>query len=85
MKRLAPFAFVLACASLFLFPRVFAVFFALVAAPFIPAAPLAVGVLADSIYLSPGLHALPLATAFGALASLAAYAVRSRLSASIMA
>lgn len=71
-----------ACASLLLFPWMVTAVLALLAAVFVPLLPLALGMLADALYLPP--HAWPLATLAGLIATLAAFLVRRRLSASIM-
>ena len=69
--------------SLFIFPWPLAAFLALLAAPALPLAPLALGLIADALYL-PNVHILPLATMLGAAFTLAAYLVHRRLSPGII-
>lgn len=70
---LAPFL------SAMLFPWPLTVLLALAASFFEPLVPLAVGLFADTLYFAPRSGALPLATLYGALATLLAFVVRARL------
>lgn len=82
MITFAPLLALLAGVSLFFFPWPVAAALACLAAPAIPAAPIAVGIAADALYLVPG--SFPLATVLGATATIIAILVRSRLSPAIM-
>lgn len=73
-----------ACCSLLMFPRALTLFLALAAGPFIPGAPLAVGLLADALYGAPGAHTLPFFTIIGGVLSGLALFVRARFSAGII-
>ncbi|MDO8407852.1 MAG: hypothetical protein Q7S95_01270 [bacterium] len=81
MKHFAWLLVVLACCSLLLFPRALTLLLALAAGPFIPGAPLAVGLLADALYAATGAHALPFFTIIGGALSGLALFVRARFSA----
>lgn len=84
MRYVGPALFVLAVFSLFFFPRLLTLALALSAAPFVPAAPLAVGILADVLYAPAGLHALPFYTLLGGAACGVAFAVRARIVTAMM-
>lgn len=71
-------------ASVVLFPWPFTVLLAISAASLEPLVPLAAGIFADTLYYSPQAHTLPLFTLYGALCTLLAFFVRSRVRASIM-
>ncbi|MDP2594127.1 MAG: hypothetical protein Q8P36_02210 [bacterium] len=81
MKHFAWLLLVGACCSLIFFPRVFTLLLVLAAGPFIPGAPLAVGMLADALYVAPSAHALPFFTIIGGALSGIALFVRARFSA----
>ncbi len=73
-----------ACCSLLMFPRALTLFLALAAGPFIPGAPLAIGMFADALYATSGVHMFPSLTILGGALSGLALFVRARFSASIM-
>lgn len=68
-----------ALASAFLFPWPFTALIALAAAFWEPLVPLAAGILLDALYWTPAVHAWPYGTLAGAIASLGAFFLRSRL------
>ncbi|TSC69818.1 MAG: hypothetical protein G01um101449_510 [Parcubacteria group bacterium Gr01-1014_49] len=70
--------------SVVFFPWPFTATLALLAASVEPLVPLAAGLFADTLYYVPQAHGLPLFTLLGALASLIAFFVRSRVRAGIM-
>lgn len=65
--------------STVLFPWPLTALLGIVAAIFEPLVPLAVGIFADTLYWSPQLGTIPLLTLCGALATILAFFVRSRL------
>lgn len=67
--------------SVLFFPWPLTACFALGMALYEPLVPLAAGLFADTLYYAPHARALPLFTLFGALATAAAFFVRSRLKA----
>jgi hypothetical protein len=75
-----------ALASLFVLPWQVAALLALIAAPFLPLAPVAVGLLADTLYLAPSasLHTLPVWTIAGIAVAVIALFVRRNVEARIM-
>jgi len=81
MKRFAWLLLVGACCSLLFFPRVLTILLVIAAGPFIPGAPLAVGMLADALYAVPNANALPFFTVIGGTLSGVALFVRARFSA----
>jgi len=85
MIKFSPAVLVTAALSLLFFPWPLTAALVALSALAIPAAPLALGLMADALYFTPGLHALPLATIVGALVTTLALFVRSRLSPGIIA
>lgn len=85
MTRLAPAALLAAAASLIFLPWPVSAALALFAAPAIPLAPLALGIMADALYFSPGVSLVPLASLVGAVASALALLLRARLASGIIA
>jgi len=81
MKHFAWLLVVGACCSLLFFPRVLTLLLVLAVGPFIPGAPLAIGMLADAFYAAPSAHALPFFTVIGGALSGVALFVRSRFAA----
>jgi len=79
-----PFLAVFTFVSLLFFPWPFSAVLALVSLLFIPLLPLAAGIVADSLFYTPNIGALPLFTLYGAIATGIAFFVRSRLSAGII-
>jgi hypothetical protein len=77
MMRYALAILIAALFSLVFFPWPLTLLLALLAAPFVPLGPLALGVLADALYGLPG--ALPFATLLGLFVTLAALFVHKRL------
>lgn len=75
---------ILAFISTVLFPWPLTVILALVASIFDPLVPLAVGLFADTLYYVPHTGTIPLFTLYGALATIAAFFVRSRLKTGII-
>lgn len=73
-----------ALVSAILFPWPFTVLLALVASLTEPLVPLAVGILADTLYYSAARTALPFFTLVGVIGTIISLVVRSRLSASII-
>ncbi len=71
-------------ASVIFFPWPLTVLLALVSAPFEPLVPLAAGLFADTLYYAPSSGGFPVLTLFGAIATVAVFFVRSRLSAGSM-
>ena len=70
--------------SVVLFPWPCTVLLVLAGAYTEPLVPLAVGLFADTLYYAPQAHALPLYTLYGAVVTVGAFFVRSRLQASII-
>lgn len=70
--------------SLLLFPWPLTAVLALAAGIFDPLVPLAVGLLADTLYWTPHAGAVPLFTLYGALATALSFFVRSRLAPGII-
>lgn len=81
MRGVATF---LALTSVVLFPWPLTVILAVVSAFVEPLLPLAVGIFVDTLYYTPQAHTLPIFTLSGALVTIVAFVVRSRLRASIM-
>ena len=84
------FALVLAVGAffaLFLFPWPVAAVLGALAAPFLPVIPVALGLIADTLYLASGAtpHTLPVATLIGFCGSVIGFLVRRHLEARIMA
>ena len=75
---------IFALVSAFVFPWAFTAGIALVAALWIPLLPLAVGLLLDILYYAPHAHWFPLGTVLGAVVTLLAHIVRTRLKAGII-
>lgn len=75
---------VLTFISVILFPWPLSALLALISSLYVPLVPLAVGLFADTLYYAPQANLLPLFTIFGAVISIAALFVRSRLMASII-
>lgn len=75
---------VFALISAFIFPWIFTAGIAFFAALWIPLLPLAVGILLDVLYYAPQAHWFPLGTVSGALVTLVAHFVRTRLKAGII-
>ena len=70
--------------STILFPWPLTVILALVAAMFEPLIPLSIGLFADTLYYAPLSGALPVFTFYGALVTVTAFLVRSRLKTGII-
>jgi hypothetical protein len=70
--------------SVVFFPWPLTAILALIAAFFIPLLPLAVGIFADTLYYTQHAALLPFFTLYGAIATVVAILVRSRLRASII-
>ncbi len=70
--------------SLFFFPWPLTVLMGLGAGILVPLVPLALGLLADTLYWAPGVIGVPLYTIGGALLTVLAYLVRARLLTRIM-
>jgi len=68
--------------SVILFPWPLTAILTLAPSFYVPLLPLAVGIFSDSLYYVPQASTLPLGTLFGAVATGAAFFVRSRLQAS---
>ena len=68
--------------SVVLFPWPLTAILVLASSLSVPLLPLAIGIFADTLYYTPRVSALPLATLFGAFTTVAAFFVRSRLRAS---
>lgn len=85
MMRLSLALLTAATLSLLFFPWPLTATLVALVALFIPAAPLALGLIADALYWAPGLYVLPLATTAGVLTTILALFVRSRLSPGIIA
>lgn len=66
----------LALLSIFFFPYPLTVLLSFVASLYVPIAGLLIGILADLVYYTPHASSLPLATMYGAAASLLAYILR---------
>lgn len=77
-------AIVAAFFSVILFPWPLTAGLALLLAPFEPLVPLAIGIFADTLYYSHQGSLLPMATLSGAVVTVVAFFVRSRLKARIM-
>ena len=75
---------VLSFISVVFLPWVVTALLALVASIFDPLVPLAIGLFADTLYYSPQVGMIPLFTLFGALVTVVAFFVRSRLSPGII-
>lgn len=71
-------------ASVIFFPWPFAATLAVVGVFVEPLVPLAAGIFADTLYYTPHANALPFFTLYGAIVTIVAFIVRSRLRASIM-
>lgn len=82
MTRGAVAVFVLI--SAFIFPWIYTAGIAFVTALWIPLLPLAAGILLDILYYAPHAHWFPLGTVLGALVTLVAHFVRTRLKAGII-
>lgn len=65
--------------SVILFPWPLTALLALVSSAYVPLVPLAAGIFADTLYYSPQANALPWFSIWGALVSVIALFVRSRL------
>ncbi len=74
----------LAFVSAILFPWPFTALLALGLSPFDPLVPLALGLFADTLYYTPQAGTFPLFTVYGAVATVLAFLVRSRLKTSII-
>ncbi len=70
--------------SLLMLPWTFTVFLALLAVIVEPLVPLAVGLLADALYYTPGVHAAPLYTILGLLVTPIAFLVHRSIKTSII-
>ena len=70
--------------STIFFPWIFTVVLALVTSLLEPLIPLAIGLFADTLYYSPSAEIIPFFTLYGAIASIVASFVRSRLKTSII-
>lgn len=70
--------------SVLYFPWPMTVLLALVSATVEPLLPLVVGLFADTLYYVPSAHTVPLATLVGAVVTVIAFFVRSRLRAGSM-
>lgn len=70
--------------SIVLFPWPMAVLLALITSFVEPLVPLAAGIFADTLYAPPSLETLPFFTLCGAVATIIAFFVRSRLRTSII-
>ena len=67
--------------SVIFFPWMFTVVIAIISSFFLPLLPIAAGIFADTLYYTTG---VPIFSLGGAFVTVAAFIVRSRLSASIM-
>lgn len=74
----------IAFVSVIFFPWPLTALIALAASLILPLLPLSAGLFADALYFVPHAGAWPLFSIFGALATLAAFFVRSRLAAGII-
>jgi hypothetical protein len=70
--------------SAILFPWPLTILVTLGIALFEPLVPLAIGIFADTLYYTPQAGTLPLFTMYGALVTIVAFLVRSRLKTSII-
>lgn len=70
--------------SVIVFPWPFTVMLAVIASFMEPLVPLAVGIFADTLYYTPQTSIVPLFTLYGAVCTLTAFFVRSRLRTSSM-
>lgn len=77
-------AVLVAGASVVMFPWPLTVALALVAALFEPWTPLAIGLLSDTLYYAPYAGRVPLGVLCGAVATMGAFFVRSRLKAGMI-
>ncbi len=68
--------------SVILFPWPLSAFLALISSLYVPLVPLAAGIFADTLYYAPQASLLPIFTMLGAVISIIALFVRSRLMAS---
>ncbi len=73
-----------AIASVIFFPWPLTAILMLIASPVEPLVPLATGIFADTLYYTPRAGTLPVFTFFGALVTVVALLVHSRLRASII-
>ena len=70
--------------SVIFFPWQFSILFATVFSFTEPLVLLAVGIFADTLYYTTSLHTVPFFTLYGAVGTIVAFVVRSRVRASIM-
>ena len=70
--------------SVIFFPWPLTVLLALITAPFEPLVPLAAGIFSDALYFTPATGGLPLLSLLGAIASVTAFFVRTRLNPGII-
>lgn len=75
---------ILTFVSAMLFPWPFTALLAIAASFFEPLIPLAAGLFADTLYYASSVEIIPLFTLYGAIVSVVAFFVRSRIKASII-